>query len=362
MSYAPVTNEEVAVGSSARWPLDLALGELLPFGPKMSNGGITHAPMVAEALTAMGRSDAAMPWIDGHRGVMRPWPELSDRLDAERWRSSLGSFDLITDWRDYFAGELKMRPWSEVVGRWSRRMAPGLSGGALHGLIRTGHAVRALAAADTVERRGELAAALATWAGYYGELPATPVGQPARDAESALTALPFLPAELCPHKNSIVATLGQLRHHQPFEAALHLLPVGEPVGAQLRDLADLFARVFVDNVHDRLSAVVFTHAITALAAADHLREHVALDVSLVVNRYAWQAACGLYVAYGQRPPSRSITGDPIPARDLIDGAVEHGDEHLIKLTEACLHLRVRPEVASAVIVKAAAYLEGQTTA
>ena len=50
---------------------------------------------------------------------------------------------------------------------------PALRTALFHGAIRTAHAVRAIDAADTPPRRGELARALGYWAARYRE------GQPA---------------------------------------------------------------------------------------------------------------------------------------------------------------------------------------
>ena len=45
-------------------PLDEALDRLSDCGPELANGNFNHAPMVAEALCALGRPDAVMPWRD----------------------------------------------------------------------------------------------------------------------------------------------------------------------------------------------------------------------------------------------------------------------------------------------------------
>ncbi|HET6186849.1 MAG TPA: hypothetical protein VFE59_07590 [Trebonia sp.] len=49
--------------------------------------------------------------------------------------------------------------WPAVVQTWVPRLMPGLRTALFHGAIRTAHAVRAIDAADTEPRRGELARA-----------------------------------------------------------------------------------------------------------------------------------------------------------------------------------------------------------
>jgi len=50
--------------------LDDALETLAPYGTELRNGNNNHAPMVAEALCAMGRPDAVMPWVAGYRAAL----------------------------------------------------------------------------------------------------------------------------------------------------------------------------------------------------------------------------------------------------------------------------------------------------
>jgi hypothetical protein len=50
--------------------LDDALDTLSGYGTQLKNGNSNHAPMVAEALCAMGRPDAVMPWIARYRDRM----------------------------------------------------------------------------------------------------------------------------------------------------------------------------------------------------------------------------------------------------------------------------------------------------
>jgi hypothetical protein len=63
------------------------------------------------------------------------------------------------------------QPWPDVLDVWVARLASGMSGAATHGVIRTAHAVRALARRKTPERLGELARGLGYWASSYEELP-----------------------------------------------------------------------------------------------------------------------------------------------------------------------------------------------
>lgn len=331
--------------------LDAALADLAAYGPEMRNGFTSHAPMVAEALDVLGRPDAIAPWIDACRAQLLPWPAPIGAVPK------LGAEEHVSDWRALFAAELDALGWRGLLARWVPRLAPGASGGALHGLIRTAHAARALSRADTDMRRAELAAALASWACVFGELPiAASLGATPMPAEVALSRLPFLPAERRRNGGSIVAGLGALADHVPFARAWHWLAIDDPQ-ATVRELGDVFARVFLANVDSPLHAIVFTHAITGTAAAGHLLPFVSDDEGRMLMRHVWHAGCALYAAYGTAGPGEA-EGNPLSAKDLADRAVANGDDHAIKLTEAVLALGLEPALATAVSLRAMAYLKG----
>jgi hypothetical protein len=71
--------------------LDDALELLAPYGIALTNGNSNHAPMVAEALCALGRPDAVMPWLVRYRERLLPRPEAGDRILAEDWRVAVAA-------------------------------------------------------------------------------------------------------------------------------------------------------------------------------------------------------------------------------------------------------------------------------
>ena len=128
-----------------------------------------HGPMMAEALVALGRPDAVMPWVENYVRRLPDAPYPQQRIVD--WRAALGDGQRYGDWQQLFRNELKERPWPEVVGDWVGRLLPGLASAGAHGVIRVAHAVRSLTTRSTEERLGELADALAMWAAYFYELP-----------------------------------------------------------------------------------------------------------------------------------------------------------------------------------------------
>lgn len=144
--------------------LDEALEIMAPMGPDLNNGFSNHAPMAIEAMCAMGRSDSAMPWLERYRRWLAPRRTRVARLMEDNWREALGDARRTEDWFEFFRNELEDRPWHQVLDKWAARLAPGLMAAATHGVIRTGHATRAIALEDTSPRRRELADGLAYWA------------------------------------------------------------------------------------------------------------------------------------------------------------------------------------------------------
>ena len=121
------------------------------------------------------------------------------------------------------------------------------------------------------------------------------------------------------------------------------------------DIASAFAAMILAQARSPLLAIVFTHALTGVAAARRLGHQVGQETAMRLVAHAWQFGCALYAAYASEATERDDapnssarsgeTGSPIRGvarrqserlRSLADSAVSHGDEHVIKLTETCL--------------------------
>src|SRR5262249_27236702 len=144
--------------------LDEALEILEPYGPEYRGGLANHGPMAVEALCALARADAVIPWVDKYRKGLEPRPLPRGRIAAQAWRDLLGRESLVAEWMAFLETEMKARRGPEVLPPWVPRLAGGLIGAAPHGPIRVGHAARALAHADPAQRRRELAEGLGYWA------------------------------------------------------------------------------------------------------------------------------------------------------------------------------------------------------
>lgn len=144
---------------------------------ELTSGGANHAPMVAEALCALGRPEAMQPWVANYQARCQPPPPPREVIPAADWPRAVGQRERLGDWIACFDRALAEAPWPVVLQTWVPRLVPGLMAAAAHGLIRTGHAVRSLAAQVTPARLHELAQALGYWAARYQRLPGTPSAQ-----------------------------------------------------------------------------------------------------------------------------------------------------------------------------------------
>src|SRR5215470_14126125 len=131
-------------------------------------GGVApnHGPMAAEALVALGRDDDVVAWADRYRRKLDAMPASRSPIAADGWAEALGAIDRFGDWVAFFRARLAEAPWRVVFEEWIGRLLSATPSAGAHGLIRTAHALRALADAETELRVEELGVALAYWAAY----------------------------------------------------------------------------------------------------------------------------------------------------------------------------------------------------
>jgi hypothetical protein len=237
----------------------------------------------------------------------------------------------------FFRDELKQQPWPEVIRRWAALLSPGLVGAATHGIIRTGHAVRALSREETPARLAELAEGLAYWAATYEELPEKRIPGPAKLPSGAIGAVPLLPAQRRGQHHTIVEALVQLDDFPPFAETISLVETGGCASAFISDLTETFARVYLTNARDIITTIAFIHSVDAPAALRTISAY--LDTAGVREglAFAWQASASLYSIYGVNPPqAESAVNSVADPDELFQRAIDAGDEHAIKFTEVCL--------------------------
>ena len=142
------------------------------------------------AATTPSRLGRAIPGAP-RRGPGAGGPAADRRGVAGRARAG----GPLPEWLALFEREIADRPAAAVVSEWAARLFPGAVGAADDGLIRTGHAVRALRAADTPRGDSRSPPCSAFWASSYQELPGPPLLIGRERVPEALADLPDLPEE-----------------------------------------------------------------------------------------------------------------------------------------------------------------------
>jgi hypothetical protein len=317
--------------------LDDALTLFAATAPRFGSVGLAnHGPMAAEALAHLGRYHAIAGWVAGYRTRLDEAPPPATRpLSEEDWPAALGQAGRFPEWLALFEREIADRPAAAVVGEWAPRLLPGSVGAATHGLIRTGHAVRALGVADTPPRRLEVANALAFWASSYQELPGPPLLIGHEGVPEALADLPYLPEDaprpvLISDRVAAVADIAD-----EFEQAVASLGWSGGAVDLLDQLATGGALAYLRNA-DAGGAIGLLHAVTSPLACELLLPWLAQEDRAAALGYVWQAAAALHVAYDVDRLAPPPADAPPSAESLVDRAVASGDEHAIKLTEAAL--------------------------
>jgi hypothetical protein len=209
---------------------------------------------------------------------------------------------------------------------------------ATHGVIRTGHATRALALEETPARRRELADGLAYWAADYMPLPAER-RSPARAMPSeAIARVQMIPPEMRRSNfGAFTDALAQLDSFPPFKDTLDAVNPSGDAHAFLSDLTATFASVFLANARDTYTTIAFVHAVTGPSALRPLLPYLRDTTAHAALAYGWQTAAAMYATFGTRADLSRFGETRVGSKDeLIDRAIACGDEHAIKFTEVCL--------------------------
>lgn len=322
-------------GEAAERVHEAALRRLAAYGSELRNGFTNHAPMVADALISLGHAHALEPWLNDYLPEALPRSAPDTPVSDKDWRASLGRPDRESGWQARMTSDIASLGWRDALDRWSKRLAPGFAAAAAHGVIRTAHAARALDRLDSPLRRDELSAGLALWASAWQPLPGDPLAVNGKlSAAEALAEIPLVAAHRRRNGGAITTALGVLGAEPGFAPALATLNRRRHADHLALDLATAFADLFLTQVHTPLHAIVYTHSVTGVAAAARLGRHVGERAATSLLAHAWQTGAALHACYSERGlPGRAESSSAMP--ELVVAAVAHGDEHVIKLAEAC---------------------------
>ncbi len=308
--------------------LDEAYERLRATGPEFDGWLSNHGPMAAEALARHGHHEQIGVWVDSYSRRLETPPPRGRGI--EDWRVALGDARRLGDWLGCFDELLRVEPWTEVLRTWWPRLLPGIAAGATHGVIRTGHAVRVLREdGETGPRIDELAQALGYWAARWQPVPgaASPAGR--LPASEALGAVPPIRSQ----SGGINERLAQLERTRGWVAAQHSIEQVDEAQQFLRDLVVAAVRRYATHAHG--NPVMLVHAATAPNAVLRTLPSLPRELWASSAAAAWSSSAAIFAAYGPSSPAPApiVRGG---AADTFARAVDHGDEHVIKLADTAL--------------------------
>jgi hypothetical protein len=339
-----MTNDAVTTGGV----LNEAYERFHRTGPEWGEDQLTnHGPMAVEVLIRRGYADAVGGWVDRYERRLDLLPPAGDRITDDNWAEALGAGRRVGDWTAYFARQLAEEPWRAVLARWWPRLLPGIAAGTTHGVIRVGHVVRALlAGAENRQALDELAHGLAFWAARFRGVPG---GDPALvvpravSAGAALDALPRVPEQ----RGNVANRFGQLERMAAWPRALAALgpsPDPERTRATLTDLVTAATLRYLRYGH--ASPVLLVHTATAPNAVLHTLPALPRELWAPSLSAVWTASAAIHAGWAPadaapREVLPATPDGPDAAAEVVDRAVTHGDEHVIKFTDTAVEVYTR---------------------
>lgn len=299
------------------------LVELLTAGlahaPEDAEGLGNHLPMALAALHHLGAGPERLAaFAQSHALRLQPAPPPQPWSPGDPWPDRLGRPEAWSGYRALFTEWIAQEGATDMLGQVLPQLMPGVGAAAFHGLIRTASAVRC-------GHLGELADGLAWWASRHLRLGALhhPLAGTARApaTEDPQALLRELPARRSRQRLISDQLRDVGRDGRINRVAARLMVDGHTLERLARTAA--FAYAHTGNF-TALHLVTATHALRVLTRF--------LDEPLVAWAWHWQAFAHAVVAARLQPAGEVVLR---PWKVLIARALDHDDEHVIKLVESC---------------------------
>lgn len=339
--------------------LDEAYERLHSKGPEFDGWLSNHGPMAVDALLRLGHADDVHRWVVRYERRLEPAPGPRWSIPPDGWRDPLGDPSRLGDWLAFFARQVREEPWQQLLGRWWPRLLPGAVASSTHGLIRTGHAVRALRGQVTTPRLDELGQALGYWAARWQPLPGGAAPSGVLDAGAALDAAPAVGVGVGGGARARLAAVAVddawlvslAAHERPSAAA--------DVPQALDDLTD--AAVSRYPRWAEANPVMLVHTATAPRAVALVLPSLPVGLWRASYDTAWTVTAAITAAY--RPSTAAPvdgTDDAVAGltSDVSELVSRNDDEHVVKLVEVAAESRLRGNPAAVAAARRAASLIG----
>jgi hypothetical protein len=334
---------EVCGGAAAADAFDAVLERLHGTDMEFDGGLSNHGPMATEVLLHVGREDRICDWAGYYMPILAAAPAPGSAIASSDQAAQLGNYERRADWLATFLAGANLATALPML-------LPGMM--AMHGTLRTGHAVRALAVADTPARQTELAHGLAYWAARFERVPGEPGSQPVsgRDLVTALDQLALVPESKQVSGGLIKDRLVPLASVPTFTSDIARVDLDVwPIERSITELAAAAARLYIAD--GGRSDLGLLHAFDVTSILRVLLPHMDATTQRAALGYAFQCVAALHATHS--PASGVPTGPYSLARtaeEIAAAGAAADDEHTIKFTEAAVReygIDPRPEFLAA---------------
>lgn len=334
---------------------DEALERFQKCALEYSGGLANHGPMAAEALLTLRHPSLIQGLVDIYAPRLADF-EPGDAMPLDRAKRALGDALREGDWVATFEVALAAEPWAEVVRRWLPELVPGLFAAALHGLLRTTHAIRALErhADEGGDARGaelrlrELAFGLGYWASHFQRLP----GEPGSDrvpgvgpAEVLDTLRPAKTGEFMLFSDVVRVLDGDAA----FAGAVARLDLDACEASEfVSQLCARVARLYLAHPEARIA---YAHALTGPHALRTLLPYMDPPLQRSALAVGLQAAAAMHACFLRADAEEPALDEALQRLATDEAETRYRaatslEEHAIKLTAACLgENAIRPDPA-----------------
>jgi hypothetical protein len=182
----------------------------------------------------------------------------------------------------------------------------------------------------------ELGAGMAYWAARYLPLPGSPALTGGAGLGDAIAGLPRLDPGVPSAAPGLDGRLRLLFGLDELPAALDAWGPGVDDAAALDQLIGMAATVLARRTD---SQIAFCHAVTAPSAVRMILPSIPAQHVQATVAVCWQVVASIVAAFAWPPDADDtavVDTASVSPDDLAEAAVAHGDEHVVKLTEACL--------------------------
>jgi hypothetical protein len=296
--------------------LHALLDEQLTLRPEYRNGLSSHLPMALQALQVLGAGPARLRAFYGTYATRfqgrRAAPPVAPASD---WLGLRGRLDAFPALQAHFAQALAANGLDRTLDAAVPALMPGVAAAALHGAIRTAHAVEA-------GHAGEQAAALAYWAATWSALPPVPAATGGEPFDRWAERLQQAGDRWKPGPGLIATGMRRAADTDAWRelVAAPSLPA-DPLAALARLAAERYAATRNFTV---------LHLVTGCRALQVLAPWCDVQAPAHALRAVVAAYLASGVGSGRTQPVRTPPGWPA----LRAGAIASDDDHIVKLVHA----------------------------